>query len=240
MRRRSVLKGGLSSLVIGSTAFAGPGEEVTIVISLNAHPRVRLGAERLMADLTRLGFRAVISSTDTRSRGTLILVGNLGTDAHIQRVAPPQSRAMGEESFRITANQRQIVIAGGGNSGALYGCQELAKLVERTGKLPRSMEIADEPKLRFRGTCLLWTKWGGRGEDRPLAVGPLESREGSGARVRSNARFEHSPLGRILRSRMKATMSSRRRSPVGRCELLRIAGEASRQDNEAQIFFANT
>jgi hypothetical protein len=75
---------------------------------------------------------------------------------------------MGEESFRITANQRQIVVVGGGNSGALYGCQELTELVEQTGKLPRALDFADEPKLRFRGTCLLWTKWGGLGYDWPV------------------------------------------------------------------------
>jgi hypothetical protein len=168
MTRRSALRGGIATALVGSSSFAASDAGVSVVISPHARPRVRFGAERLREVLTRKGYRPAVHTPDIRPLEKVILVGNPATDEHVQRAIPQQYRTPGKESFRILAGKKETVIAAGDDSGAMYGCRELAEQVEQGGTLPGEMDFADSPKLRFRGTCLLWMKWGGLGYDWPV------------------------------------------------------------------------
>ena len=166
--RRSVLLGGLGSAFTGALPLSGGGEEVTIAVSPSAHPRVMWGAEKLKESLGRCGYRAVISVGGKRGGGGVVIVGNQRTDALIQQAVARRAANLKDEAFTILVDRKRTVVAGGGDSGAMYGCLELAEVVAQGGKLPQKLEFADEPKLRFRGTCLLWMKWGGLGYDWPV------------------------------------------------------------------------
>src|SRR6185312_15855345 len=61
----------------------------------------------------------------------------------------------GKEGFSIKSGKNNnIIIAGADNSGALYGCMELADRVRKTGKLPGDISFTDQPEMVLRGTCI--------------------------------------------------------------------------------------
>ncbi|MCX6630377.1 MAG: hypothetical protein NTW28_22385, partial [Candidatus Solibacter sp.] len=47
-----------------------------------------------------------------------------------------------------------LVVAGADDSGALYGCLELARRVRESGKLAAELHFADAPTFTLRGTCI--------------------------------------------------------------------------------------
>ncbi len=47
-----------------------------------------------------------------------------------------------------------MTITGGDDSGALYGCLELAKQIRDTGTFPQSMQMTEKPAFALRGTCI--------------------------------------------------------------------------------------
>src|SRR5205823_10371247 len=61
----------------------------------------------------------------------------------------------GPEGFLIQSDpERTIRIFGGDDSGALYGCLELAKIIHGTGKFPDTINIHDAPVFKLRGPCI--------------------------------------------------------------------------------------
>jgi hypothetical protein len=59
------------------------------------------------------------------------------------------------EGFRIaTGADGAITITGNDDSGALYGCLELARRIHETRKLPTSLNFADAPAMVLRGPCI--------------------------------------------------------------------------------------
>lgn len=46
---------------------------------------------------------------------------------------------------------RLVVVSGGDDSGALYGCQELARRIRGEGGLPRELSYGDAPRFAWRG-----------------------------------------------------------------------------------------
>lgn len=47
-----------------------------------------------------------------------------------------------------------VYVVGGDASGALYGCQELARLVRSSGGLPRACEVSSQPAFALRGLAI--------------------------------------------------------------------------------------
>ena len=58
------------------------------------------------------------------------------------------STEIGSEGFVIES------IAGGDDSGTLYGCLELADRIKKTGALPENFHFKDKPSMVLRGTCI--------------------------------------------------------------------------------------
>ena len=119
-------------------------ENVSIIIGTNAAPRVQFGAEKLTEAL-----QAVRLNADLAAAG------------HPQIVVSVQPQAKLEsEGFALFTNRvGNIWIVSKDNSGALYGCLELARRIREAGKLPDDLCSADapfhdSPVMKLRGTCI--------------------------------------------------------------------------------------
>lgn len=101
------------------------------------------------------------TATDYRHRdGWKIYVGIRGESRFIDELereevlayvdAPPE----GEGFYLASCPGRLIVVVGGSASGALYGCQELARRVRERGELPLEIAHGEAPAFRLRGPAL--------------------------------------------------------------------------------------
>jgi hypothetical protein len=152
----------LACLLLAGLAFAGPpakGPARTIVLPQGAHPRLRFGAERLRAALQKAGYQVSITEQARLSgKKDLIIVGRV-TDALLRQAATsfhaPAAKAPGKEGFVVSSGDKNtVVISGADDSGALYGCLELAEQVQTQGKLPEKISLTDQPEMVMRGACI--------------------------------------------------------------------------------------
>lgn len=167
--RRRVLVGGLSSALAASANLHSARPELPIVLPDDSVPRMHYGAEHLKSALQSTGITAEIVTSNSPPEGRCIVVGD-STVHELVRKALASAQSKGEqnpEGFQISSVAQRIVIDGNG-SGAMYGCFELADRVQASGALPRDLHFSDAPKLRIRGTNLLWMKSGSLGYDWPL------------------------------------------------------------------------
>ncbi|MEO6437088.1 MAG: hypothetical protein ABIP55_15195, partial [Tepidisphaeraceae bacterium] len=59
------------------------------------------------------------------------------------------------EGFTLaSASNKSILINGNDDSGAMYGCLELARRVRESKKLPRDLNFTDAPVMVLRGPCI--------------------------------------------------------------------------------------
>ncbi|HPR30986.1 MAG TPA: hypothetical protein PLK12_02780 [Prolixibacteraceae bacterium] len=128
---------------------------VTLVVSENAGERVLYGAERLNEALIRAGYP--VSRTGMVpdvAQSKVIVVGRHGDFEHndfTEKIEVPERK----EAFAIQSFDGFLTaLVGNDDSGALYACLELARLIDRKQKLPRSVARTDQPEMVLRGTCI--------------------------------------------------------------------------------------
>jgi hypothetical protein len=110
--------------------------EVTIVLPDNASPRVQFGAARLKQALSD----ARITETPLMNRGIRISI---------------HKNADKPEGFTIqTTADGTMAIMGNDDSGALYGCLELARRIREAQAFPHIAQFTDAPAMSLRGTCI--------------------------------------------------------------------------------------
>jgi len=119
-------------------------ETVSIMIPKNAAPRVEFGAEKLVEALKAVKLDAAIVHAEPRSG---------------QRIYVSQPHITGSSSEGFTLSQAMVggfpIVSGDDDSGALYGCLDLANRIREEGKLPMNMSaVHDTPALKLRGTCI--------------------------------------------------------------------------------------
>jgi hypothetical protein len=120
---------------------AARAEKISIVLATNAAPRVEFGAERLVEALRAAQDDATIVRSE-KIPGRKIYLNQ------------PYNPAAGHEGFQIdVVGNNDLAISYGDDSGALYGCLELANRVEKAGKLPL-VAFRDKPAMTLRGTCV--------------------------------------------------------------------------------------
>lgn len=129
----------------------------------NASPRVLFGIRMLREALERIGH--IVHEQPggwawnryRESGGRKIYVGSRGASEFITSLeerevllyhtAPPE-----EEGFYLSALPgRLLVVSGDSDSGVLYGCQELARIIREEGGLPRDLAVGDAPVFKLRG-----------------------------------------------------------------------------------------
>lgn len=139
---------------------------VWIVAEEPVVPRVEHGLSLLAAALKGCGFQVErlggpLGAADyRRPEGWTIFAGVRGESRFIDELereeilgyttAPPE----GEGFYLASCPGRLIAVVGGSPSGALYGCQELARIVAARGELPLEIAQGDAPAFRLRGPAL--------------------------------------------------------------------------------------
>ena len=127
----------------GPTGAKRPGPAVSVVVGPGAASRVTFGAQRLTAALEQAGYNPTVVLNKPRGRQLCIEVVSGSTNG----LAP--------EGFTLLAETGgNISVTGADDSGALYGCLELAKRIEASGKLPANLNFSDAPVMKLRGPCI--------------------------------------------------------------------------------------
>ncbi|MBW4889005.1 hypothetical protein KXQ82_04735 [Mucilaginibacter sp. HMF5004] len=151
---------GLFCFFNGFANTAAPQQIITVVTPLKANVRVDFGAKKLTTALTSIGYKVNTSHQNTTpTSGKVIVIGITGDALLIKAISawhmPMKKIAFVKEGFFIsTSSQKNIIVQGLDNSGALYGCIELADQIKATGKLPETINVSDHPEMVLRGACI--------------------------------------------------------------------------------------
>jgi len=124
------------------------GAPVSIVSAPDVAPRVTYGIERLRAAL----------DAEHLADATVVVVA--GSKQPNEAKSPDLARltrelgAPGREGFVLARSNHTIAVIGADDSGALYGCLELARRVRAEKKLPADLRLRDQPLMVLRGPCI--------------------------------------------------------------------------------------
>jgi hypothetical protein len=150
--------------------------ELMILAPRSPHPRMLYGIEKLSLGLQGAGIRPIVTTTESIPPDhRFILIAESPSDLRLkQLLSKDVDRLRGDESYllRSISAGNGLVIAGGGTSGALYGCLDLAERLKPARKLPTEIDLVEHPTMKLRGTCLLLLKWG-YGYDYPITPAAL-------------------------------------------------------------------
>ncbi|WP_245849634.1 alpha-d-galacturonidase [Hymenobacter crusticola] len=135
------------------------GQSRTIVIPKAAHARVEFGANRLATALQAAGYQVkVVKQDKLAGKQGLIVIGKPGDELLQKATTTYQlgaTKTLAKEGFAInSAKSNVLVITGADDSGALYGCLELADQVKEKQALPEQISYIDQPEMVLRGTCI--------------------------------------------------------------------------------------
>ncbi|HHX02529.1 MAG TPA: hypothetical protein GX739_07680 [Firmicutes bacterium] len=127
---------------------------------------MEFGISLLKRELEKAGYvikRAVMTEEFHRYRqyeGEILYVGYRGEDQFInwleeQEVLLYHGPELRKEGFYLeSCPGRLTVVVGADDTGAIYGCQELANRIGSAGELPRNLAFYDAPEFKLRGPCL--------------------------------------------------------------------------------------
>jgi hypothetical protein len=116
-------------------------EPVTIALPNDAAPRVKFGVERITAALIEVDTESKVISSDESADITIRIADGKATTE------------LGAEGFHLKLSNGRIEILGGGDSGILYGCLELAQRIRAEKSLPKGIDFKDAPAFKLRGPC---------------------------------------------------------------------------------------
>lgn len=140
-------------------------ETIYMAVQSDAAARIAFGAERLKRALEACGCRVVETAPWTaadyrRQPGLKLFVGNRH-ESELLRTLEEQEVLLyhtdapeGESFYLATLPGKLVVVSGGSDSGALYGCLELAERVRQAGGMPDQLAFGDGPQFRLRGPAV--------------------------------------------------------------------------------------
>lgn len=134
-------------------------QQINIVLTAGTHARLQFGAERLSKSLSSAGYIVKIQHADKPSgkKNTIViaekgdvLISKSGALFKVKLHAP-----VNKEGFSIQSGANStVIISGADQTGALYGCLELADRIKAAGRIPASIIVTDHPQMVLRGTCI--------------------------------------------------------------------------------------
>ncbi|WPU92394.1 hypothetical protein SNE25_24005 [Mucilaginibacter sabulilitoris] len=140
-----------------SVTAKNPVKKLTIVLPAKHHERLDYGAQKLKLALQQAGYTVTTQKGAKAVAGNIIFIG-LSQDVVIKAALSKQhisiAKTPGKEGFTINSNGNTTIIAGADNSGALYGCLELADRIKSARALPAKLSVTDQPEMVLRGACV--------------------------------------------------------------------------------------
>jgi hypothetical protein len=134
-----------------------------MIISQPAQPssRMRFAVDLLVPSLEAAGYEVVTAASASASaQSPRILVGVRGSSPEIEKLERQEillynTGAPGRDGFYLASLPgRLTVVVGESESGALYGCQELARQIAALGDVPRTLDRGESPDLVLRGPAI--------------------------------------------------------------------------------------
>jgi hypothetical protein len=146
-------------LAVGAACHTLNARKISVVIDPQAAPRVQFGAQRLVDALKTAGLDPAIGRSEkTGATGRKIVVGTIHQGDIARLIGSGRLKLTGEpgkEGFVLaTCADGTVAVVSGDDSGALYGCLELAKRIREAGGLPADLQFADAPVFKLRGPCI--------------------------------------------------------------------------------------
>lgn len=130
----------------------------SIVVDVpRSSPQIDYGVELLSAALERSGHHLGTAAPGAETlrvivapRGTAAIDELEAADVLLYNVGAPRI-----EGYALVRLPGQIVVVTGhDDTGVLYGCQELARIIDRTGEIPRDLDHAESPDMLLRGPAI--------------------------------------------------------------------------------------
>ena len=145
-------------LLLATLFFSCSKSEITLITSENASNRIEFGLDKLSTVLTENDFSVSSGSLANFSEGTLsIVVGEL-SDVDFRNFLIEKNRLPADsikaEGFQLLRSENTLYCIGADESGALYGLIELKNQIKTLGKLPKTLNLTDQPEMVMRGTCI--------------------------------------------------------------------------------------
>lgn len=157
MSRKTSLWCALLMLCVAGTRLTGQAAEpvkkaVNIVTHKGHHARIDYGVKKLTEALQSAGYK-ITNSSDKPVNGVPNISVNINTTV-LKGAATNTAKSILKEGFSINTTLKNITITGNDNSGALYGCIELADRITAQHSLPTTIRFTDKPEMVLRGTCI--------------------------------------------------------------------------------------
>ena len=129
--------------------------KVTVVAG-QLSPREKFAVGKLVDALTVQGYKVQITDQPVAGNSDRqIIVGTLKRSLFSEFAQKNQSLdSLAREGFTIQSSGKTIYAAGADNSGTLYACMELIDRLKMDGKLPKEINMTDQPEMVMRGTCI--------------------------------------------------------------------------------------
>jgi hypothetical protein len=143
--------------LLGSLETLRAGDKISLSLDPQASPRLVYGAEQLRQALEENGYEAAISAGEAGSNRVVVatlaqpLLQELSAIGKFKLPEKPLKR---EGFFLGRSAEGSWVVAGADDSGALYGCLELAQRVRQSRRLPEAIAFEDAPQFVLRGPCI--------------------------------------------------------------------------------------
>ncbi|MDO5423669.1 MAG: hypothetical protein Q4F41_08090 [Eubacteriales bacterium] len=141
-------------------------EKITILTMQTENDRIQFGIRKLEQALANAGYDAHTEAWSKEAAeyrlipGKKIYVGVRGEDSFLswleeQEVLLYHTKAPQGEGFYLESCPGKLtVVCGGSDTGALYGCMELADRVRESGELPEEITFGDAPVFKLRGPAV--------------------------------------------------------------------------------------
>ena len=157
--RRGYLTGMILILAAANTVVVA-AQRIVIAIDKTAAARIQFAGEKLSASLQTAGFdvNMVQSNVIPRTR-PVVVIGNVHKSDLLRNLIRSglidiPANELAKEGFLLVSNEDITVVAGGDDSGTLYGSLELCGIIKKKGKPPEKMRISDKPVFTLRGPCI--------------------------------------------------------------------------------------
>lgn len=120
-------------------------EKIVIVTEQEPSSRVSYGVEKLKEALETTKHEvSVLSDSEYTESG----------DAYTIFVKVSEIDTLAKEGYSIESKDENIQIIGNDPSGAMYACMELIDQIKHEGKLPKDINVQDQPEMVLRGACV--------------------------------------------------------------------------------------
>ncbi|MGD9929233.1 MAG: hypothetical protein AB7U05_04375 [Mangrovibacterium sp.] len=140
------IKNAIFSLIVLVVFYGCSGKGTIVIVSEQSSPREKFAVERLSSQLMDAGYVVELTAEIPETKNLIIAIQQIESTN--------DTVSLSNEGYTIETTGNTIHLHATGTSGILYGCLYLADQVKQNGKLPKTINLTDQPEMVMRGTCV--------------------------------------------------------------------------------------